>query len=172
MVKVMQTKITSIVGNLIKQSDCDAIVNSAHPSMFAGSGVCGVIHRAAGKELEAYGKQFAPLTLAQAVITPAFNLTNRYIIHVNAPRYHSERDPLLMLRRALNNAFALAEKHQIKRIALPAIGTGIYGFPMNDAIKIYADAAKSFCESTVLEEIRFVFTVLEDAHFMHALLGK
>lgn len=143
----MKTKITSIVGNLIKQSDCDAIINSAHPSMLAGSGVCGIIHRAAGKELEAFGKQFAPLELAQAVITPAFNLCNQYIIHVNAPRYHSETDPLLMLRRALNNAFASAEKHQIKRIALPAIGTGIYGFPMNDAIKIYADVAKSFRKS-------------------------
>ena len=172
MVKVMQTKITSIVGNLIKQSDCDAIINSAHPSMLAGSGVCGVIHRAAGKELEAYGKKFAPLVLAQAVITPAFNLSNRYIIHVNAPRYHSEKEPLLMLRRALNNAFALAEKHQIRKIALPAIGTGIYGFPMNDAINIYVDAAKSFGKSTVLEEIRFVFTSLKDADLMQSHLSK
>jgi O-acetyl-ADP-ribose deacetylase (regulator of RNase III) len=162
----MQTKITSIIGNLIKQSDCDAIINSAHPSMLAGSGVCGVIHRAAGKQLEIYGKQFAPLAIAQAVITPAFNLSNRYIIHVNAPRYYSEAEPLLILRRALNNAFALAEKHQIKRIALPAIGTGIYGFPMNDAIKIYADVAKSFTESTVLEEIRFIFTSLKDVDSM------
>ena len=101
----MPAEITAVVGNLIKQSDCDAIVNSAHPSMLAGSVVCGVIHRAAGKELEAFGKQFAPLELAQAVITPAFNLNNKFIIHVNAPRYHLEADPLLVLRRALNNVF-------------------------------------------------------------------
>ena len=159
----MQTKISAVVGNLINQPDCDAIINSAHPSMLAGSGVCGVIHRAAGKELEAFGKQYAPLKVAQAVITPAFNLSNQYIIHVNAPRFHSEAEPLLMLRCALDNVFALAEKHPIRKIALPAIGTGIYGFPMNDAIKIYADAAKSFRESTELEEIRFVFNAQDDS---------
>lgn len=77
--------------------------------MLAGSGVCGVIHRAAGKELEAFGKQLAPLALAQAVITPAFNLNNKYIIHINAPRYHLVADLLLMLRCALNNVITLAE---------------------------------------------------------------
>ena len=163
MLEVMQIKITSVVGNLIKQSDCDAIVNSAHPSMLAGSGVCGVIHRAAGKELEVYGKQFSPLKLTEAVITPAFNLNNRYIIHVSAPRYHAEAEPLFMLEKALINAFALAEEHQIARIALPAIGTGIYGFPMSDAIKIYAQSASSFRQSKVLKEIRFVFTSQDDA---------
>lgn len=166
----MPAKITAVVGNLIKQSDCDAIVNSAHTSMLAGSGVCGVIHRAAGKEFEAFGKQFAPLTLAQAVVTPAFNLNIKYIIHVNAPRYHSEADPLLMLRRALNNIFTLAEQNQIERIALPAIGTGIYGFPMSDAIKIYADAAKAFGAEEVLKEIRFVFIDIKDVDLMYALL--
>jgi O-acetyl-ADP-ribose deacetylase (regulator of RNase III) len=168
----MQTKISAVVGNLINQPDCDAIINSAHPSMLAGSGVCGVIHRAAGKELEAFGKQYAPLKLAQAVITPAFNLSNRFIIHVNAPRYHAEKEPLLMLRRALNNAFALAEEYYLVRIGLPAIGTGIYGFTMEDAIKIYADSAKSFRESEVLKEIRFVFTDLKYANSMEALLDQ
>ena len=166
----MPTEITAVVGNLIKQSDCDAIVNSAHPSMLAGSGVCGVIHRAAGKELELYGKQFAPLALAQAVITPAFNLNNKYIIHVNAPRYHLVVDPLLMLRCALNNVFTLAEQNKIERIALPAIGTGVYGFPMTDAIKIYADAAKAFSNSDVLKEIRFVFISIKDVYSIYAFL--
>jgi len=167
----LPAKITAVVGNLIKQSDCDAIVNSAHPSMLAGSGVCGVIHRAAGKELETFGKQFAPLGLAQAVITPAFNLNNKYIIHVNAPRYHLEADPLLMLRCALNNVFTLAEQNQIDRIALPAIGTGVYGFPMNDAIKIYADAAKASGAAETLKEIRFVFIDIKDVDLMDALLN-
>ncbi len=163
MLEVMQTKITGVVGNLIEQPDCDAIVNSAHPSMLAGSGVCGVIHRAAGKELEAHGKQFAPLKLTEAVITPAFNLNNRYIIHVSAPRYHAEAEPLFMLEKALVNTLRLAEEHQIARIALPAIGTGIYGFSMRDAVKVYAQSASSFKQSKVLKEIRFVFVNQEDA---------
>ena len=160
-----QTTINSVVGNLLKQDDCDAIVNSAHPSMLAGSGVCGLIHKAAGKELEAYGKQFAPLELTQAVFTPAFNLPYRAIIHVSAPRFHNETDPYNLLDKSLYNAFKLAEKCKLKRIALPAIGTGIYGFPIEESIKIYAQVARKFIDSE-LEEIRFVFTTLENSDLM------
>lgn len=156
------TRIVGITGNLLEQFDCDAIVNSAHPSMLAGSGVCGLIHKAAGKELEVYGKQFAPLKLTEAVITPAFKLPNQYIIHVSSPRYHSDPDPLNKLRAALCNVFKLAEMHQLKRIALPAIATGIYSFPMIEAIKIYIDVAKSFGASKSIEEIRYVFTRQDD----------
>lgn len=85
--------------------------------MLAGSGVCGVIHKAAGKELEIYGKQFAPLKLTQAVITPAFNLTNKYIIHVSAPRFYSDSEPLLNLSKTLHNALDLAVHNHIKTIA-------------------------------------------------------
>ena len=120
-----KAKITCVVGNLIKQTDCDAIVNSAHPSMLAGSGVCGVIHRAAGKDLEVYGKQFAPLKPNQAVITPAFNLNIKHIIHVSAPRHHIAADPLRELAESLRNVFKLAEEHKIHKVALPAIGTRV-----------------------------------------------
>lgn len=164
-----QTRINSIVGDLLKQEDCDAIVNSAHPSMLAGSGVCGLIHRAAGKKLEAYGKQFAPLELTQAVVTPAFNLPYRAIIHVNAPRFHNETDPYNLLNQCLYNVFELAEKCQLKRIALPAIGTGIYGFPIEESIKIYAQVATKFIDSE-LEEIRFVFTTVENSDLMNKQL--
>lgn len=164
-----QTRINSIVGDLLKQEDCDAIVNSAHPSMLAGSGVCGLIHRAAGKELEAYGKQFAPLELTQAVVTPAFNLPYRAIIHVNAPRFHNETDPYNLLDQCLYNVFKLAEKCQLKHIALPAIATGIYGFPIEESIKIYAQVAIKFIDSN-LEEISLVFTTLENSDLMNKQL--
>lgn len=165
------TKINSQVGNIIQQHDCEAIVNSAHPSMLAGSGVCGVIHKAAGKELEIYGKQFAPLKLTQAVLTPAFNLPNKYIIHVSAPRFYSDSEPLINLSKALRNTFELAVSNNIKTIALPAIATGIYGFNFNDAVKIYAEVAESFLNSDVLEEVRFVFTTEEQVKLMqHQLL--
>jgi O-acetyl-ADP-ribose deacetylase (regulator of RNase III) len=146
--------------------DCDAIVNSAHPSMLAGSGVCGAIHKAAGKELEIYGKQFAPLQLTQAVKTPAFNLPNKYVIHVNAPRFYNDKDPFLNLAKTIHNTLELAENMGIALIALPAIATGIYGFDFNDAVKIYANEASAFKNSKVLDEIRFVFTNLEQVTLM------
>ena len=150
------TLIKSVVGDLLNQADCDAIVNSAHPSMLAGSGVCGLIHKAAGKGLEEYGKQFAPLKMTQAVITPAFDLPHKAIIHVSAPRFHQE-DALSLLDHSLINVYELAEKNELKRIAIPAIGTGIYGFPIEAAVKIYARSAHWY-KNRYLQEVRFVFT--------------
>ena len=161
-----QTKITCLVGDLTKQPDCEAIVNSANPSMLAGSGVCGAIHRAAGRELEQYGRTLAPLKLGQAVITPAFNLPNSFVIHVSAPKYHFDPDPPNHLALCINNALKLAEENGVKRIALPAIATGIYGYPMGEATEIFIQIASKFLDSEVLEEIRFVFSNAESAELM------
>jgi O-acetyl-ADP-ribose deacetylase (regulator of RNase III) len=65
-------QIEFVVGNIVRQSDVDAIVNSANANLRFGSGVAGAIHSAAGPELEAYCRQFAPLGLGAAVITPGF----------------------------------------------------------------------------------------------------
>lgn len=164
------TKITCIAGDLTKQPDCDAIVNSANPSMLAGSGVCGAIHRAAGRELEQYGRTFAPLSLGQAVITPAFNLPNSFVIHVSAPKYHFDPDPPANLALCISNTLKLAEENGIRRIALPAIATGVYGYPMGDAIEILVQTARKFLNSKVLEEIRFVFSTNDSAEIMKCKL--
>ncbi len=168
--ELMQTKITVRAGDLTAQNDCDAIVNSANSSMLAGSGVCGAIHRAAGRELEKYGKLLGPLKLGQAVITPGFNLSNKYVIHLSAPKYNIDPDPPANLALSLNNALKLAEENYVKRIAFPAIGTGIYGYPINEAINIFIHSASCFIESKVLEEIRFVFFSVEDAEIMQLKL--
>ncbi len=149
--------ITSVIGNIIAQEDCDAIVNSANSSMLAGSGVCGVIHRAAGKELELSTKHLAPLKPPNAVITYAFNLPNKYIIHVCTPKFHIDPNPYELLAKCLVNVFRLAEDNNLQRIALPAIGTGIHSFPVDDVIKIYAQIASTFKDKGFLREIRFVF---------------
>lgn len=159
-------KITAVVGDLTKQSDCEAIVNSANPSMLKGSGVCGAIHRAAGRELEEYGRPLGPLSLGQAVITPAFNLPNSFVIHVSAPKYHFDPDPPTNLALCISNALKLAEANGVKRIAFPAIATGVYGYPMNDAIDVFINAASKFLSSEVLEEIRFVFSEARPMNMM------
>ena len=138
--------------------------------MLAGSGVCGAIHRAAGRELEQYGRPLGPLSLGQAVITPAFNLPNSFVIHVSAPKYHFDPDPPANLALCISNALKLAEENGIRRIALPAIATGVYGYPMEDAIEIFVQTASKFLNSTVLEEIRFVFSTNDSAEIMKCKL--
>ena len=71
----------------ILTAEADILVLSANQSLLAGSGISGVIHKAAGPQLEAAVKPFAPLEPGQAIITPAFNLPAKYIIHTVCPRY-------------------------------------------------------------------------------------
>lgn len=80
------TKLRILIGD-ITQSDADIIVFSAHPSLLAGSGVSGAIHKAAGKQLEAAARKHARLEVGEAIITPAFGLKSKYVIHTVCPRY-------------------------------------------------------------------------------------
>jgi O-acetyl-ADP-ribose deacetylase (regulator of RNase III) len=70
----------------ILQSGADIIVLSANPSLLAGSGISGVIHKAAGKGLEIAAKVLGPIKVGEAIITPAFNLSAKYVIHTVCPR--------------------------------------------------------------------------------------
>jgi len=153
----MTTIVTARLGNIVEQPDCDAIVNSANPSLRAGSGVCGAIHKAAGPELERYAIRFAPLGVAQAIATPGFNLHNRLVIHCRGPRYHFDPDPAGNLALCIENVLWLAEREGVKRIAIPAISMGVYSYPVDEAIPILVSKAISTASNSgKLQEIRFV----------------
>ncbi len=149
--------ISCVRSSITKQPDCEGIVNSANPNLRAGSGVCGAIYAAAGPELEPYSHALAPLALGNAVVTPAFNLANRVIIHTRGPKYHFEPNPSEYLAAALWNSLQLADVNLVKRLAVPAISTGVYAYPLDEAITILVEAAsctRPFLKH--LEEIRFV----------------
>ena len=155
----MPTIVTARLGNIVKQQDCDAIVNSANPSLCAGSGVCGAIHKAAGPELELCAKQFAPLGLAQVVATPGFNLTNRLVLHCRGPKYNFDPEPAANLAMCMENILLLADKEGVARIAIPAISMGIYGYPPNEAVPLLVGKALETVKLLKrVEEIRFVLT--------------
>ena len=85
----------------------DIIVISANPSLLAGSGISGIIHKAAGPELKKAAKPLGPLEPGQAVITPGFNLSAKYVIHTVCPRYlDGMREEKEWLSRAYTNAVA------------------------------------------------------------------
>ncbi len=131
-------KIEVVIGNIVKQPDVEAIVNSANANLRMGSGVAVAIHTAAGPKLEEYCRPFAPLELGAALITPGFQLHNHWIIHVRAAHYINNTEPERYLAFAISSMLNTARDNNIRSIALPAIGTGVFKFPLELAARITA----------------------------------
>lgn len=162
----MAARVTAIVGDITRQPDCDAIVNAANPQLLAGGGVCGAIHRAAGPRLEDSALELGPIRPGEAVITPGFDLPNRWVIHAVGPRYLADSDPPALLAKAVTSVLALAEEHGARRVALPAISTGIYGYPMEEAGPLMVRTALAMAPTlSRVEEIRFVLFSAEAARW-------
>ena len=115
----------------------DAIVNAANTSLAAGGGVCGAIHRASGPELAAACGRLGGCPTGQARITPGFRLPARYVIHAVGPIWEGGQhgEPAL-LALAYNASIDLASEWKLRRLAFPAISTGIFGYPLAAATKI------------------------------------
>ncbi|GHV33350.1 RNase III inhibitor [Synergistales bacterium] len=136
----------SLARNDITKMTVDAIVNSAHVSLQHGSGVCGAIFRAAGsRELQAECEKLSPIRMGEAVITPAFKLNAKFIIHTAGPIYQdglSGEDTLL--RSCYTNSLKLAAAHGCKSIAFPVISVGIHRYPREEALRIAETAIQDF----------------------------
>ncbi|RYG56829.1 MAG: RNase III inhibitor [Alphaproteobacteria bacterium] len=155
MSNLIDPRLTMRVGNIVSQ-DVDVIVNSANSNLKLGSGVSGAIHTAAGPELEAHCVQFRPLALGQAILTPGFRLPQQ-IIHVRAPKYEEDPAPEHLLEQAVLNVLALAEQNGCRTVAIPALGTGVYRFPMESAANIIVRTVISnLRKSLALAEVRLV----------------
>jgi O-acetyl-ADP-ribose deacetylase (regulator of RNase III) len=130
MLEVLQADITTL--------DVDAIVNAANSALSGGGGVDGAIHRAAGPELLAACRRLGRCPTGHAVLTPGFRLPARFVIHAVGPVWEggSRGEPEL-LRRTYQAAFDVARVEPSTRsIAFPAISTGAYGFPREQAARI------------------------------------
>ena len=137
----------------ILQSGADIIVFSAHPSLLAGSGVSGIVHKAAGPDLELCAKSLGPISPGKAVMTPAFNLPAKYIIHAVCPRYiHGTQDEERLLGSAYASALSLAvNATNIESIAFVFMGIGVYRWPKELAAKIAVqELRKSAIDTTIL----------------------
>jgi O-acetyl-ADP-ribose deacetylase (regulator of RNase III) len=137
--------------------DVDAIVNAANEQLLPGGGVCGAIHRAAGPELAEACALVAPCPTGEARITPGFNLPARLVIHAVGPRWFGgdQGEPEL-LAGAYRSAFHLAKESRVRSIALPAISTGIFGYPLHPATAIAVRVAREVAPASGVEEVTFV----------------
>ncbi len=138
-------KVEITQGDIAAQQDMEAVVNAANAQLRTGGGVAGAIHRAAGPELEKAGRALAPIKPGQAVITAGFHLPNRWVIHCLGPVYRQDQPEDKLLASCYREALRLAEENKISSIAFPAISTGIFGYPLQEAAQVIIH--------TVLQEI-------------------
>jgi O-acetyl-ADP-ribose deacetylase (regulator of RNase III) len=144
-------------GDISKQQ-ADAIVNAANAQLSGGGGVDGAIHRAGGPTIMAECRKIGGSPTGQAVATNAGMLEAEKVIHAVGPVYSdgSQGEPEL-LASAYEHAFSLAAELGLKTIATPSLGTGAYGYPMEDAARIAVSTAIDFLrENPGVERIRFV----------------
>lgn len=115
----------------------DAIVNAANERLLGGGGVDGAIHRAAGPELLAACRALGGCPTGEARITPGFRLPARFVIHTVGPVWQGGgRGEPALLAACYRNSLALAAGNGAATVAFPAISTGIYGYPLEDATRI------------------------------------
>jgi O-acetyl-ADP-ribose deacetylase (regulator of RNase III) len=153
----IMTRIVVLKGDITGQ-DIDAVVNAANKSLLGGGGVDGAIHRTAGPQLLEECRTLGGCETGEAKITKGYNLPAKYVIHTVGPVYGSENgEEAQLLANCYFNSLALAMNYDIKTIAFPAISTGIYGYPKEEASRIAIMAVKKFIhKDTLLDEVRFI----------------
>ena len=152
-------KITFVEGDITEQ-DVDAIVNAANHSLLGGGGVDGAIHRRGGPEILAECQKLRQdkypdgLPTGQAVATTAGRLKARWVIHTVGPTYAESKDKSHLLADCFRNSLAVAEELGARTVAFPAISTGVYRWPVDDAARIAVTTVRA--TDTQVDEVRFV----------------
>jgi O-acetyl-ADP-ribose deacetylase len=153
----MAGRITLYLGDITADAEAEAIVNAANSSLLGGGGVDGAIHRAAGPELLRECRGLGGCETGRAKITAAGRLTARHVIHAVGPvwRGGSEGESEL-LAACYVEAIALAAEHDCRRVALPAISTGVYRYPIKSAADVAIRAtSRALSAHKSVQEARF-----------------
>jgi len=152
------TSTLSIVEGDITKEHTDAIVNAANSGLRGGGGVDGAIHRAGGPAIMEECRKIGHCPTGQAVITTGGNLKARYVIHTVGPVWSGGgRNEAGLLKSAYQESLKLASKKGLKSVSFPAISTGAYGYPLNDAARIALKTAIDYLkEHREIETVRFV----------------
>ena len=163
-------RVRVVVGDITKQ-DTEAIVNAANSSLLGGGGVDGAIHRAGGPEIleecrEIRRTRFPEgLPTGEAVITTGGKLAALYVIHTVGPVYGNHRGKEAeLLANCYHNSLTLAVEKNLTSIAFPAISTGVYGYPLDEAAEVASRTIENFLATDrQLKEVRLVFFQPQDA---------
>jgi O-acetyl-ADP-ribose deacetylase len=152
-------KIEAVQGDITEQA-VDAVVNAANSTLLGGGGVDGAIHRRGGQaileECRAIraGHHRDGLPTGQAVATTAGDLPSRWVIHTVGPVYAEVDDPAALLESCHVESLRVADELGAKTVAFPAISTGVYGYPVEEAAPVAVAAVRD--ADTSVELVRFV----------------
>lgn len=162
-------RVELVCGDITNQ-EVDAIVNAANSRLMIGGGVDGAIHSAGGPEIREDTQANYPegCPTGQAVISCAGRLNAQYVIHAVGPVWRGE-DSADLLASAYAHAFTLANDNGCRTVALPAISTGAYGYPIESAAKVALKTALDF-EADMTA--RFVLFDMYDYHIFEEVLHK
>lgn len=148
-------RILIIDGDLVEQ-DVDAIVNAANNDLVLGAGVAGAIRRQGGPAIQAECDAHGPVKVGEAAITGAGELPARHVIHAASMGLGGETTRST-LASSMTHVFRLARENGVKSIAIPAVGTGVAGFPMDECARVMAECLRTALkEGWKPEEVRFV----------------
>ena len=155
------TKLECVQGDITNQPDLEAVVNAANAWLKTGGGVAGAIHRTAGPELEEACQPMAPIRPGEAVITEAFGLPNKKVIHCLGPVYNIDKPSDQLLADCYRNALMLADRENLESVGFPAISTGAFGYPVEEAAEVTADTIHAVIRK--LENVKVIRMVLFSA---------
>jgi O-acetyl-ADP-ribose deacetylase (regulator of RNase III) len=144
----------------ITEQDVDAVVNAANSTLMGGGGVDGAIHRAGGpailEECKRIREERYPdgLPTGKAVATTAGDLPARWVIHTVGPVYAKRQDRSGLLASCHTESLKVADEIGARTVAFPAISTGVYGYPVEEAAPVAIRAVRG--AETGVDEVRFV----------------
>jgi O-acetyl-ADP-ribose deacetylase (regulator of RNase III) len=171
-------RVVVMVGDLTEQP-VDAIVNAANSTLLGGGGVDGAIHRRGGPAILEACREIrrtrypGGLPTGEVVMTPGGALPARHVIHTVGPVYGQEggAEPQL-LANCYRHALELAREHGLATVALPAISTGVFGYPADEAAKVVSRTLADFlADDSTLTEVRLVFFSRRQAEEFLAAAG-
>ncbi|MGH2946495.1 MAG: macro domain-containing protein [Solirubrobacteraceae bacterium] len=162
-----------VEGDITDQPGFDAVVNAANAELLPGGGVAGAIHRAAGPALADECRPLAPIRPGECVITGGHALPNRWVIHCLGPVYGHDEPADRLLASCYRRALEQADERGLESVAFPAISTGAFGYPIEEAAVVALSAVADIAQRLQrVKRVRFVLVGPDAVEIHRAALTR